>query len=1269
MLSARNFSLRGLSAGWLLVLALILPAVAVAAGTSGTSGTGRMNGTPSPSRAAAHEPDLKQPHRAGVLLVGYEDGTTATERSAARRRVGAISSGTLSHRATNAERVQLDATASLKDAIAVLKEDPNVRYAEPDYIVHRTATSNDPLYVTGSLWGMYGDTSPLQTNQFGSGAAEAWAQGYTGSRNVFVGIIDEGIQDSHPDLTANIWTNPGEIAANGIDDDRNGFIDDIHGWDFANSDSSTFDGTGADNVDSHGTHVAGTIGGSGGNSMGVAGVNWKSSMISAKFLGAGGTGAISNAVKALDYLVDMKVNHGVNIVATNNSWGGGGFSQAMLDAINRGGDAGILFIASAGNNTTNNDASATYPSSYECTNGGTRGWDCLVSVAAIDSTGALASFSNYGATTVDLGAPGVAVVSTFPLDSYVSLSGTSMAAPHVTGAVALCASINPSLTAMQLRTAVISSAQATSSLTGKTTTGGRLDVGAMTAGCQPATAPVTGGATAFTTSAAPSSSISLSWTDEAQNEQLWEIQQSPAGCGSFTTITSVPVGTTTALATGLRPSTSYCFRVRATNGYSGGTESTWSSVSSATTLPPYTCVASPYKWLDATTDGKSLTLSDDASASVALPFPFSYDGASVSEVQVSSNGFLRLGKGLATEFVNVGIPAATQPNGFVAAFWDDLSPQLGGSIYYTTVGTAPNRQFVVAWVGVPRYSVSGSAVTFEIVLDEASGAITIQYLDTLVGSATYDNGASATAGVENTNGSEGTQISYNTAKLQSLTAYSCTASMTTAPLISTISLPDGTVTSAYASTLAATGGQTPYAWTIVAGALPAGLTLNPSSGIVGGTPTAAATSTFTAQVAGADGAISTRSMTIRVALPLTVSTTSLASGSVATAYSATLAATGGQTPYAWSISTGSLPPGLALAASTGTITGTPSTAGSWTFTVLATDGGSPVRTATGSLTITVNGAKAAVTVTASTPASIVAGATYPAVTFTTNPTPVTWTTAPTCAVYATAVSTVKLTGVSTAGSYVTRCEGGVSATYTPTYVNGTLTVNAPTVPVVVYTGSFLIAPGGAITSSATSTPTTCTGALTYTIDRNPLTGVVGAYALPTTSTTSWLRGVYTVTVTKAASATCAAVSVSTSTLTVQPTATTPTATGARAYGGGQYTVVGARRVSAGFQISGSTPTGQFRFIQTDTWQFVGALTTYSRTGTTGTATGTGTLSYWNTTTKAWVSVGTTIPVSIVFTSGTSGTLATTFTYTPTVGQPALPTTTAQGLGTQITANA
>jgi len=219
-------------------------------------------------------------------------------------------------------------------------------------------------------------------------------------------------------------------------------------------------------ADDHGTHVAGTIGAKGGNGIGVAGINWNVKMLGAKFLGSTG-GTIANAVKAVNYFVDLK-KAGLPIVALNNSWGGGGYSQALFDAIQLANNADILFIAAAGNSSANNDISANYPSNYTNPN--------VIAVAAIDNAGALASFSSYGATTVDLGAPGVGIWSTVPNNTYASYSGTSMATPAVTGAAALLKSIQPTATAAQIKQALIEGTTATPSLTGKTLSGGRLDI-------------------------------------------------------------------------------------------------------------------------------------------------------------------------------------------------------------------------------------------------------------------------------------------------------------------------------------------------------------------------------------------------------------------------------------------------------------------------------------------------------------------------------------------------------------------------------------------------------------------------------------------------------------------------------------------------------------------------------------------------------------------------------------------------------------------------
>ena len=365
----------------------------------------------------------------------------------------------------------LNVTESVPNAIKKLKLLGEVEYAEPNYIYTTQAVSNDTYFTNGNLWGMYGDAS-TPANQYGSQAAEAWAAGHVGTNTVYVGIIDEGYMYAHTDLAANAGKNPGEIAGNGIDDDGNGYKDDVYGWDFAGNNSSVYDGT----ADDHGTHVAGTIGGVGGNGAGVAGVCWNVKLIGCKFLGATG-GTTANAIKAIDYFVDLKTRHNLNLVAINNSWGGGGFSQALSDAIGRANAANIIFVAAAGNGGSdqigdNNETTPNYPSNYTQAN--------IIAVAAITSTGALASYSNYGVTSVDIGAPGSSVYSTIPKtgnkSGYGSMSGTSMATPHVTGACALYASTHPGATMSQIINAIYTSGVATTSLNGKCVTGKRLNV-------------------------------------------------------------------------------------------------------------------------------------------------------------------------------------------------------------------------------------------------------------------------------------------------------------------------------------------------------------------------------------------------------------------------------------------------------------------------------------------------------------------------------------------------------------------------------------------------------------------------------------------------------------------------------------------------------------------------------------------------------------------------------------------------------------------------
>ncbi|MEO6219093.1 MAG: S8 family peptidase [Ginsengibacter sp.] len=408
-------------------------------------------------------------HVPNEILVKFKNNISQTSRSQALSRIGGqvserILTKAMQHNGENDGVYLIHTPLDVFEAISKMKSDAEIVYAEQNFIYQHDLFSNDTYYTNGTLWGMYGDgTSPA--NQYGSQAGEAWAAGHTGAYAVYAGIIDEGIQFTHPELDAQIWTNPFD-PADGIDNDGNGYVDDIHGWDFAGNDNTIYDGGSRGSLDDHGTHVSGTIGAES-NGTGVAGVNWKVTLISGKFLGRRG-GTTANAIKAVDYFTDLKNRHGLNIPATNNSWGGGGFSQGLKDAIGRANTANILFVAAAGNDGNNTETSISYPSGYDNAN--------IIAVAAIDKTGALASFSNYALTKVDLGAPGVGVMSTTAFNTYSSYSGTSMATPHVTGGAALYASTHPGSSAATIKAAILNSAVPTASLSGKCVTGGRLNV-------------------------------------------------------------------------------------------------------------------------------------------------------------------------------------------------------------------------------------------------------------------------------------------------------------------------------------------------------------------------------------------------------------------------------------------------------------------------------------------------------------------------------------------------------------------------------------------------------------------------------------------------------------------------------------------------------------------------------------------------------------------------------------------------------------------------
>lgn len=337
----------------------------------------------------------------------------------------------------------------------ILKDNPAVEIVEPNYIYRVNAvTANDPLI--SKLWGLENTGQQDSIGQAGiSGidisAPAAWNI-QTGSDDVLVAIIDTGVNYNTEDLVPNIWTNEAELNGQpGVDDDGNGYIDDIHGYNFITDKGDPLDDHG------HGSHCAGTIGARGNDGKGIVGVNWNVKIMGVKFLSKDGSGSLESAIKAIDYAT----KNGAKIL--NNSWGGGAFSELLKQSIERSNAAGALFVAAAGNESNNNDSEPTYPATYDVPN--------VLSVAAIDNRGRMASFSNYGKTKVHVAAPGVNIYST-TLRGYESWSGTSMAAPHVSGISALLAAEFPDMKNTEIKTRIMETAKTNAGLRGKVKTQG-----------------------------------------------------------------------------------------------------------------------------------------------------------------------------------------------------------------------------------------------------------------------------------------------------------------------------------------------------------------------------------------------------------------------------------------------------------------------------------------------------------------------------------------------------------------------------------------------------------------------------------------------------------------------------------------------------------------------------------------------------------------------------------------------------------------------------
>lgn len=626
-------------------------------------------------------------------------------------------------------------------ALESLRARPDVLYAEPNYIRQKYSVPNDSRY--SELWAM------KNTGQSGgTPGADIKAEGAwditTGDRNIAVAIIDEGINVTHPDLQQNIWRNPGEIAGNGVDDDGNGFIDDINGYDFFHNDGSVYDGPGTNLdgslIDEHGTHVAGTIGAVGNNGNGVVGVNWQTSLISLKFLGPNG-GSSSDLIRAFGYAKTMRdrwINsggsQGANIRVTNNSYGGTDYSQAESDSIQALATSGILFVAAAGNEGEDNNVVASYPAGYDLPN--------VISVAATDRGDELINFSNRGSHSVHLGAPGEGILSTIPGNSYGTLSGTSMASPHVAGTALLVLAAHPNFDITRLRSAVLFGGDLNSELDQTTITGRRLNALGSLQNASETDTTAPGNIADFHLDAQVGRNVTLTWTapgDDGANgtASLYEIR--------FTDQTSG----TKYLLDAQRPSQSGSqefsniqipFRHTAGTVTLTVTDNTGNQSSASLAVAVAQNKADPYTITESaatplSTGGTHLNASyDDVIYGHGLPFQFPFFDRFASSVYLSSNGTIYIPPRVPSgdPFSSTSLVSGWR---MIAGLWDDLdlstSKRADADIYQVT---PDSDRVIFRWQGVPcnfnpvSGCTGGDPVNFEIEL-RRDGTIIKRYGD------------------------------------------------------------------------------------------------------------------------------------------------------------------------------------------------------------------------------------------------------------------------------------------------------------------------------------------------------------------------------------------------------------------------------------------------------------------------------------------------------------------------------------------------------------
>jgi hypothetical protein len=670
-------------------------------------------------------------YREDRLLVRFRPGTPAHDMLATHQAVG---SKILSEPAMvdRLHVVQLAQGVSVHDGIRLYRNSPDVLYAEPDYIVHLTGVPNDPLFTT--QWNMH------NTGQNGGilgadiHATQAWDIS-TGSADVVVAVLDTGIDYTHQDLAPNVWSAPNGFTATSINGVAVQCASGVHGLNVVDNSCDPFDDNG------HGTHVSGIVGAVGNNGIGVAGVNWNVQILPCKFIDSQGFGDISHAIACLSFIKQMK-DSGVNIVVSNNSWGGGGISQALTDAVAAQMQDGILFVAAAGNDFSDNDFFPVYPADIFLPN--------IISVAASTRTDDIVTFSNVGRHTVHLSAPGVDILSTTPFNTYSVFSGTSMAAPHVTGVAALLKAQDHTRDWRAIKNLILSGGDTLPAMA-ETITQKRLNAfGAMTcanSAVQSRLLPLPS-----TISGSVGSPIVLSFLNINCAQPAGSVAVTVTPGNQTITLADDGAGSDQAGGDGIYtgqfvPSALGSYALQFPDG----------SVVSVEVLSAYGFTKVPFSYQSIT--GSSLDLGDDSVAEITSPFPIQFGGGNFSQLFVSSNGTISVTDPYG-DFVNRLLPGGfpsfvQQPTTLIAPWWEDLFAVKGTAqnVFWQVIGTAPARQLVVEWRNVRSFlcrSDSAVNITFEAVFKEGSSDIQFNFSDAVFGGdcALQDYGQGATIGIQ-----------------------------------------------------------------------------------------------------------------------------------------------------------------------------------------------------------------------------------------------------------------------------------------------------------------------------------------------------------------------------------------------------------------------------------------------------------------------------------------------------------------------------------------